>query len=83
MDKCFSVDLKDLGLIPSHGDFFHLNFFQRGNEPNGEQQQGQQQQELKEFLGLWPMAADNNVSFSIEYHRLGSILRGLRKHLLV
>ena len=40
-------------------NFFHLNLFLRGNEPNGEEQQ--QQQEFKLFLGIWPMAADKNV----------------------
>ena len=30
-----------------------------GNEPNGEQEQ-QEEQQLKKFLGLWPMAADKN-----------------------
>ena len=46
MDKCLAVDLKDPDLIPSQGDFFLLNFFLRGNEPNGEGQQ-QQEQQLK------------------------------------
>ena len=45
MEKYLAVDLKDPGLIPSKGDFFHLNFFQRGNEPNWEEQGQQQQQE--------------------------------------
>ena len=39
-------------------NFFHLNLFLRGNEPNGEQEQEQQEQQLKKFLSLWPMAAD-------------------------
>ena len=44
MDKCLAVDLKVPGSIPSQADFFHFNFFLRGNEPNGEEQeQGQQQ----------------------------------------
>ena len=43
MDKCLAVDLKDPGAIASQGYFFHLNFFLRGNEPNGEQEQEQQQ----------------------------------------
>ena len=53
MDKCLAVDLKDPSSIPNQGDFFHLKFFLRGNEPNGEQQQ--QQQELKYSLvfGRW------------------------------
>ena len=41
MYKCLAVDLKDPGSTPSQGDFFHLNFFLRGNEPNGEQEQEQ------------------------------------------
>ena len=41
MDKCWAVDLKNPSLIPSQGDFFHLNFFKRGNEPSGEQEQEQ------------------------------------------
>ena len=45
--KCFAGELNDPGLIPSQGEFFHLNFFQRGNEPNGEEQQEQ----IKVFLG--------------------------------
>ena len=42
MDKDLAVGLKDPGLIHSQGDFFHQNFFLRGNEPNGEQEQLQQ-----------------------------------------
>ena len=38
MDKCLAVDLKDPGLTPIQGDFFHLN------EPKGEGQEQQQQQ---------------------------------------
>ena len=48
MDRCLAVNLLDPGPIPRQEDFFHLSFFQRGNDPNGEQQQQQgQEQELK------------------------------------
>ena len=40
------MDLKNPGSVPSQGDFFHLNFFLRGNEQNGEGQE-QQQEQLK------------------------------------
>ena len=42
--------------------FFQINSILRGNEPNGEQQQVQGQ--LKQFLALWPMAADKNIKNS-------------------
>ena len=46
--KSLAVDLNDPGLILSQGDFFHFNYFLRGNAPNGEQQQQQgEEQELK------------------------------------
>ena len=37
--KCLAGELKDPGLIPGQGNFFHLNCFLRGNEPIGEQEQ--------------------------------------------
>ena len=47
MDKCLAVGMKDPCLIPTQGYFFHLNIFERGNEPNGEEQGQVQQQQLK------------------------------------
>ena len=40
--KCSAGELKNPGSIPVRENFFHLNFFLSGNEPNGEQQQEQQ-----------------------------------------
>ena len=46
--KCSAGELKDPGLIPGQGEYFHINFFLRGNEPNSEQdEQEQQHQQLK------------------------------------
>ena len=47
-------------------NFFDLILLKRGNEPNGEQEEQQQQEQLKSFLGLWPMAADKNCHLFID-----------------
>ena len=52
--ECMTGVPKEPGSIPGWGEFFHLNSFQRGNETNGKEHQ----QQLKKFLGLWPMAAE-------------------------
>ena len=56
--KCEAGELKGPSLIPGQGEFISLKFLLRGYEPNGEQEE--QEQQLKSFLGLWPMAADKN-----------------------
>ena len=39
--KSSAEELKAPGSFPGQGEFFYLNFFLRGNEPNSEEQEEQ------------------------------------------
>ena len=64
------MELRFVGSIPASTVNFLFDIsFKWGNEPNGEQVE-QEQQQLKEFLGLWPMAADKNWLIEIKWDPL-------------